>query len=184
MKIDTLYLYAAEISVGDMKGFLRQIGLAFDYLILEFYQRVVFERFDLDLVNCEDYLNRGRAFSNKCEIRWRRKDDIFVVALTTDEELNDETAKKFTGGYHEVAYARRQRNGFLLWGEYLDRGEVNGKTRHRWFEKRIPKPQFYPVDAESTHIGLKAVDYYDNEGRPIARRVIEPYPWAPKKEGE
>ena len=109
MKTDTLYLYAAEISVGDMKEFLRQIGLAFDYLILEFYHRVVFERFDLALVNCEDEQNRGRAFGDICGIIWRRKDDIFVVALTTDEKLNDETAKKFTEGYHEVAYARRQR---------------------------------------------------------------------------
>ncbi len=176
MKTNTLYLYAAEMSVGDMRGFLRQIGLAFDYHILECYDRVTFKKFDVELVTNESDLNRGRAFGDKCDIRWRRKGDIFVVALTVDEVLNDKTKKKFNRGALEVPYTENvPRSQFLLWGQYLDRVEVNGNPMHRWFEKRIPQPLFYPVDDESPYVGLKVVDYYDDEWQLIARRFIEPY---------
>jgi hypothetical protein len=183
--MNTLYLYGTEISVGDLKQFLRKIELTFNYIILEFYDRVIFEKFDLKFVTDEDVLNRVRAFSNEYELKCRRKGDKFVVALTAEKALNGRVAQEFDGEPIKETYAKREpEDGFPLWGEYLDQVEVNGKMRHRWFEKRIPHPQLYPVDDESSYIGLKIVDYYDDERRLIARHFIEPYAWKTKKEGK
>ena len=89
---------------------------------------------------------------------------------------NDETKKKFNRRDLEVPYTENvSKSQFLMWGKYLDRVEVNGNPMHRWFEKRIPQPLFYPVDDESPYIGLKVVDYYDDERRLIVRKLIEPY---------
>ncbi len=181
--MNSLYLYGTEISVSGLKQFLRKIELAFNYILLEFYDNVIFEKFDLKFVNDADVLNRSRAFSNDYELKWRRKGDKFVVALTSEKALTGNVTQEFDGEPLGVTYAKRvPEEGFLLWGEYLDQAEVNGKVRHRWFEKRIPQPQLYPVDDESAYIGLKIVDYYDDEGRLIARRLIKPYNIA--KEGE
>ena len=170
-----LYLYATEIQVGNMGQCLKKIGVAFNYVILEFYDKVIFEKFESGLLNDEAALNRGRAFNNECEIKWRRKDDRFVVALTAEKALDDRVTQEFEGV--ELTYAKRvePEDGFLLWGEYLDQVEVEGNPRHRWFEKRIPQPQFYPVNTPLSYVRLKTAHYYDDEGRLIARRLIKPY---------
>lgn len=175
--MNTFFIYGTEVPIDEMKQLLSKIELAFNYVILEFYDKVIFEKFDLKFVNDEDALNRGRAFSNEYELKWRRKGDKFIVALTAEKALNGRVAQEFDGEPLTVTYAKRvePEDGFLLWGEYLDQVEVNGKMRHRWFEKRIPPPQLYPVDDESAYIGLKIVDYHDDEGRLIARRLIKPY---------
>jgi len=181
--MNTLYLYANEISVGDLKQFLDKIGLGFNYIILEFYDRVVFEKFALNLVADEDTLNRGRVFSNEHEIKWRKKGNKFVVVLMAEKVLNGKVAPEFKDGPLEVTYAKRcePEDGLLLWGEYLDQVEIEGNPRHRWFEKRIPQPQFYPVNAPHLYVRLKTTDYYNNQGQLIARRLTEPYSWEPKR---
>jgi len=182
--MNTLYLYASEVSVSGMKQFLEKIELAFNYIMLEFYDRVIFEKFDSALLNDEGALNRGRAFNNECEIKWRRNGDRFVVALTAGKALDDRVTQEFEGV--ELTYSKRvePEDGFLLWGKYLDQVEVEGNLQHRWFEKRIPQPQFYPVNPTLPYVRLKTTDYYDDEGRLIGRRLIEPYPWKPKEEEE
>ncbi|MCD4753885.1 MAG: hypothetical protein K8R40_12510 [Anaerolineaceae bacterium] len=183
-KTNTLYLYAAEISVGGMNEFLRSIGLTFDYLILEFYHQVIFETFDINLINNEEDVNRGRAFSNEYEIKWRRKGEKFVIALAAEIALNSKAAQKFD--CEPVNYAKmvKPKNGLFLWGKYLDQVKINKKVRHRWFEKRIPQPQLYPINEPLAHVCLKTADYYDIECRLIVRRLIELYPWEYRNEEE
>lgn len=166
-----LYRYGTEIDAGDLMSFvmgLTKAGIEFGYVLLEFYDRVVLERFDGGLLADEDSLNRGRAFGDEYELSFRRKQDRFAAALTAERPLDTGLCKRFRHGCLEIAYSRKDEPEFVLWGQYLD--EKDGLSR--WFDERIPRPLCYPVDGSPARVSLKEADYYDEEGRVLARRFI------------
>lgn len=166
-----LYRYGTEIDEGHLTPFVMDLtgaGIGFSYVLLEFYDRVVLERFDGHLLEDEGALNRGRAFGHEHELSWRRRQGRFVVAFTTERPAEESVLKRFRHGCLEIEYSRKDEPESVLWGEYLD--EKDGVSR--WFDERIPRPLSYPVDGSPARVSLKEADYYDEEGRVLARRFI------------
>lgn len=118
----------------------------------------------------------GSAFGEHAEVRWRRVDKKFWLALVAD--ANQQELVNATAGWDcetaEIEMARcrgkPRENSVLLWGtKYL-------QTSNQWIEARIPRSLAYPVKpevgsrADYDHVQMHVMEYLDERGRVVAFR--------------
>jgi hypothetical protein len=124
-------------------------------------------RFD-DTFDPEEW-ERGRAFGEQVELRWRRRGDVFPVLIVSESPLNLATA-----GSGEIVQLpepeilERVNDDpplqMILWGEWQDpdpnaEPDLPDPNRHWWYEERIPRFLGYPWDVETKRLAIEVARY-------------------------
>lgn len=146
------HAYASWLTQAELQSLLTSPPAAFDWMILEAVDELVFDSFKnaIDLISFET----GRVFGKSCELRWQRDGAQFHALLVGDvpnppalltthhQELDNNVYGYIAGEY-------------FLWGEW-------SQNLPQWIEATIPHIFSYPQPAQQTgrwRREIKAVEY-------------------------
>lgn len=177
--------YSMKLSVTHLKALLVHLDKEFGQAILEGVADISFpaigrppdnrhfdDRFDLTL------WERGRAFGERLELRWRRREEQFVTLLMTDAPLSlPSGVAGEVGALPEPTSLELVETKVplqvILWGEWQDpkeETELPDPTRPYWYEQRIPRFLAYPWNGHAKRLAIEVASYRvlpgDPEGRP------------------
>jgi hypothetical protein len=112
--------------------------------------------------------DRGRAFGEQLEVRWRRKEPGYVVLVVAEARLDPlQKIVEDLGALPEPILLENCGSlQVVLWGEYYNfqnEGESdNSQNRDRyWYEARVPKLLSYPWEAPDRRLILEVARYHE-----------------------
>lgn len=118
----------------------------------------------------------GRAFGGQMELRWRRRGNLYASLLIVESRLTlaDDLQAEITLPEPIPLERDEELLKVILWGEWQDpeeEEELPDKTRHWWYEERIPQFLGYPWTSKDNHLALEVARY-----RAPAPTDAEPFP--------
>ncbi|HLG17156.1 MAG TPA: hypothetical protein VJH03_22080 [Blastocatellia bacterium] len=173
--------YSLRLSTRQLAALLAGLETNFGQAILESVADVTFvavarppDSFHFDDGFDPNQSERGRAFGEHVELRWRRRGDYFLsliiseTPLTLAAELEQEI-----GGFGEARLLERVDTlEARMWGEWQDPREetdLADSDRHWWYEERIPRFLGYPWDSPDKALALEVVRYrVSPDGRAVS----------------
>lgn len=166
--------YSLNLPAAKLLELLGTLESKFGYAILESVTDVSFVsvahpprefHFDsgFDLLKWE----RGRAFGESLELRWRRRGKEFAVLIISDAPPGDE--KQITSAIGSLGKGVRLTKDAdapamqaRLWGEWQnpkDEKDLPDPNRHWWYEERIPRFLDYPYDDQEQYLAIEVARY-------------------------
>jgi len=171
------YVHFADFNADELKMLLTHLFQANDDLIVRRVDAIEFLAFALDQAGAliADW-EEGQIFSDKAELRWKRKNDGWTCLL-----LSEQSKELLLAGYNEliakwqavagkpfavVPHFNQSDRGFLLWGTRPDADQ--------WWETRIPRPLHYPRPSKGRNSSTPQLTYQlysDGEDKETVRWV-------------
>lgn len=183
-----VHIQAKRVNADELRNLIDQLhqGNGFRYIMVAWWDCIVFDWFD---ALKDDELQRsewGRAFGENAEVCWRKDEDGqgFLVRWIFEGRQPPEitNATQFDEQQKRVQGEER---AFLLWGApYWEEKQwkQDGKGRRICYTARIPRLLEYPIDddlanqwkspGDLTPLVLKVRVYLGENGQPIFERFI------------
>jgi len=125
--------------------------MKFDYLIASDWREIHFVKFDQRDSSRLSISDRGRAFGEKAELRWRRSEDgeHFICRWLSDDGASLGAGWKPLPE-EELNRLKAEKIQYLLWGEPLFDGSewLAEDDVPIWYQARIPKKLKYPIEED------------------------------------
>ena len=166
--------YPMTLSAEQLKTLLECLESQFGQAILENVADICFPainrlpdnfRFDdtFDLSVCE----KGRAFGEQMELRWRRRGEQYVALLITDIPLSlphnvDNEVGELPEPKPLESVESETPLQITLWGEWQDPNaeeDLPSQSRPYWYEERIPKFLAYPWHECDYRLAIEVAQY-------------------------
>lgn len=146
------HAYAAWLSQAELQALLSSPPTAFDWMILEAVDELVFDPFQ-SAINLTRF-EAGRAFGVSCELRWQRDGQQFHTLLVGNvsqppASLNTHHQELVSGTFDYIE------GKYFLWGEWSTGTPF-------WVEAMIPHIFNYPLPSQQTgrwRRQVKTVEY-------------------------
>lgn len=107
---------------------------------------------------------RGRAFGEEMELRWRRRGNEYAALLIAESPLilADDPQTRVSLPAPTSLSRDEELQQVILWGEWQDpeeEDELPDPNRHWWYEERIPQFLDYPWINEDSRLALRVARY-------------------------
>lgn len=166
--------YPMTLSAAQLKTLLSYLELQFGQVIMENVTDMCFpainrlpDNFHFDANFDISLWEKGRAFGEQMELRWRRRGGQYAVLLITDIPLllsPDITNE--VGALPEAKSLERIESEtplqITLWGEWQNPAEepdLPGRERPYWYEERIPRFLAYPWSGHDKQLAIEVAQY-------------------------
>jgi hypothetical protein len=99
---------------------------------------------------------KGRVFNEQTEVRWICQNEIFhFTFLSEDDALFDAVTEHLQKGQNDLLDLEQDNeHKIILWGQRNTLGK-----EVFWFEKKIPKKLYYPVENKGSRVEIVIVEY-------------------------
>ncbi len=181
---EDVHIQAKRVTVNELPELVKALhnGNRFRYVIVAWWDDIVFEFFDEVTDERIQDSEWGRAFGEKAEVYWRKDEEgqgFFVRWIFEGEEpppISDATPLV------ELKVEGEER-AFLLWGSpYWENGQwkQDGKGHRICYTARIPRLLAYPIDdnlasqwsGDNTPVVLRVRVYLGEGGQPVFERFV------------
>jgi hypothetical protein len=173
--------YSLRMTAAQIKALLGYLESQFGWVIVENVVDIQFlsvaqkpDGFRFDRTFDHTFCERGRAFGEQMEVRWRRKHDRYVILLLAEAPVafSPEAAVGIEPLPEPTLLVKLESDPSLqvvLWGEWQDpkaEPDLPSPSRPYWYETRIPKFLAYPWDKPVKRLAIEVSRYREQPQKP------------------
>ncbi len=166
--------YSMTLSAQQLKGLLAYLDEQFAQAVLEAVSEICFRAIGRPPDNLQfdggfdpSFWERGRAFGEELELRWRRRSGKFLTLLIAERPLSLPT-----GGAGELEDLPEPKElgrteipprHVILWGTWQDPAtetDLPDPTHLYWYEQHIPRFLAYPSGAPARRLAIEVASYH------------------------
>lgn len=173
--------YSMYAAAGRLKTLLDHLESQLGWVILENVADIQFlsvgqksDGFRFDHAFDPSFWERGRAFGEHLEVRWRYKRDRHAILLLAEAPvtLPPEVAAEIRPFPEPVLLESPENSPLIriaLWGEWQDpktEPDLPSSADLYWYETRIPRFLPYPWDKPAKHLAIEVTRYRVHPQKP------------------
>jgi hypothetical protein len=169
------FAYSLSLSDKQLTDLLEAHEASFQYAILECVAAIQFvtvarppDDFHFDANFQPQYWERGHAFGEEMELRWRRRRSEFAVLLISESPLTQSAGIPLSDMTELSRVESEEPLQIALWGEWQDPDEetelkpLESQGRQWWYEERIPQFLGYPHPARADYLAIEVACYRES----------------------